>query len=80
MMSSKPDEILAGWEESSQYWNKHQVAIERMFAPLTSALIDAAEVSEGQHVLDIGGGTGQPSLSISEIVGDDGSVTYTDPS
>ncbi len=77
---SKPNEILAGWEESSQYWNKHQVAIERMFSPLTSALIDAAHISEGQHVLDIGGGTGQPSLSITEIVGDDGSVTYTDPS
>jgi ubiquinone/menaquinone biosynthesis C-methylase UbiE len=74
------NEILAAWEESSHYWQKHQAAIERMFAPLNSALIDAAQIRRGEHVLDIGGGTGQPSLSIAPIVGNDGSVTYTDPS
>ena len=51
-----------------------------MFAPLTTALISAAQIRSGQHVLDIGGGTGQPSLSIASIVGSEGSVTYTDPS
>jgi ubiquinone/menaquinone biosynthesis C-methylase UbiE len=79
-MSTDANDILAAWEESSQYWKKHQASIERMFGPLTSALINDAQISEGQHVLDIGGGSGQPSLSIAEIVGDDGSVTYTDPS
>jgi ubiquinone/menaquinone biosynthesis C-methylase UbiE len=79
-MSTNPNEIVAAWEESSQYWNKHQASIERMFAPLTTALINAAQISEGQHVLDIGGGSGQPSLSIAEVVGSAGSVTYTDPS
>ena len=79
-MSTVPKEILAAWEDSSQYWKKHQASIERMFAQLTSALINAAQISEGQHVLDIGGGSGQPSLSIARIVGDAGSVTYTDPS
>lgn len=77
---SDANEVLAAWEESSQYWRKHQSTIERMFAPLTSALINAAQISEGQHVLDIGGGSGQPSLSIAGIVSDAGSVTYTDPS
>jgi ubiquinone/menaquinone biosynthesis C-methylase UbiE len=33
----------------------------------------------GQKVLDIGGGTGEPSLTISGIVGPTGSVVYTDP-
>ena len=74
------NEILAAWEESSHYWRKHQAHIERMFAPLNSALIDAAQIRRGEHVLDIGGGTGQPSLSIAAIVGNEGSVTYTDPS
>ena len=72
--------ILAAWEQSSQYWRKHQASIENMFAPLTRALIDAAQITQGQHVLDVGGGSGQPSLSIAPIVGDEGSVTYTDPS
>ena len=77
---SDANEILAAWEESSQYWRKHQSSIEPMFAPLTTALINAAQIRRGDHVLDIGGGTGQPSLSIASIVGNEGSVTYTDPS
>lgn len=77
---SDAEEILAAWEESSRYWRKHQASIERMFAPLTTALINAAQIRRGQHVLDIGGGSGQPSLSIASIVGTEGSVTYTDPS
>ena len=74
------NEILAAWEESSQYWRKHQATIERTLAPLTSALIEAAEIRPGEQVLDIGGGAGEPSLSIAPIVGTEGSVTYTDPS
>ena len=73
------NEILAAWEESSRYWRKHQATIEHMFAPLTSALIEAGRIGRGAHVLDIGGGSGQPSLSIASIVGNEGSVSYTDP-
>lgn len=79
MPDGSAKEILAAWEESSQYWKKHQLKIERMFAPLTGALIDAAQIRQGQSVLDIGGGSGQPSLTIALLVGDAGSVTYTDP-
>ena len=50
-----------------------------MFAPLTSALVEEAQIGIGQKVLDIGGGSGEPSLTISRIVGPTGSVTYTDP-
>ena len=79
MPDAEANELLAAWEESSQYWNKHQAKIERMFAPLTTALVDAAQIRDGQSVLDIGGGSGQPSLTIAGIVGDGGSVAYTDP-
>lgn len=79
-MPNNANDVLAAWEESSRYWKKHQANIERMFAPLTSALIDAAQIRAGQSVLDIGGGSGQPSLTIARLVADKGSVTYTDPS
>lgn len=72
------DDVLASWQTSSKYWNKHQDRIEEMFAPLTSALIDAAGIHSGQFVLDIGGGTGEPSLSIAPVV-ENGRVAYTDP-
>jgi ubiquinone/menaquinone biosynthesis C-methylase UbiE len=80
MAENDADAVLAAWETSSQYWSKHQARIERMFAPLTGALIEAAQIGPGQAVLDIGGGRGEPSLTIASLVGATGSVTYTDPS
>jgi ubiquinone/menaquinone biosynthesis C-methylase UbiE len=50
-----------------------------MFAPLTSGLVEEARIGIGQEALDIGGGSGEPSLTISGIVGPTGSVMYTDP-
>jgi SAM-dependent methyltransferase len=49
-----------------------------MFAPITSALIEAGGISNGQSVLDVAGGAGEPSIAISESVGSSGSVICTD--
>jgi len=78
-MMNENDEVLAAWETSSQYWNKHQALIEKMFAPLTRGLIAEAQIVAGQAVLDIGGGAGEPSLTIAGVVGAGGHVTFTDP-
>jgi ubiquinone/menaquinone biosynthesis C-methylase UbiE len=81
-MTMAPDnssEVLAAWETSSQYWNKHQAIIEKMFAPLSRALIEEANIGAGHAVLDVGGGSGEPSFTIAPVVGELGSVTYTDP-
>jgi len=79
MTTDKASEVLAAWEVSSQYWNKHQALIEKMFAILSHALIEDAHIGPGQTVLDVGGGSGEPSLTIAPIVGESGSVIYTDP-
>ena len=70
---------LDAWQASARYWDKYRALIARMFAPLTSALIEEARIGVGQKVLDIGGGGGEPSLTISKVVGPTGSVMYTDP-
>jgi SAM-dependent methyltransferase len=49
-----------------------------MFAPITSALIEQAGIRNGMSVLDVAGGTGDPSLAIAEKVGRTGSVICTD--
>ena len=49
-----------------------------MFQPVTEALIKEAHLIEGEAVLDVAGGSGEPSLTIAETVGPGGSVTYTD--
>ena len=46
--------------------------------PLTRAMIEHAGIHEGQSVLDVAGGAGEPSLTIAETVGPKGSVTCTD--
>src|SRR5688572_15059550 len=79
MTNSDTSEVVAAWEASSRYWKKHQATIEKMFAPLTRALVTAANIQPGQSILDIGGGSGEPSLTLSSVVGESGRVTYTDP-
>src|SRR6266545_7506361 len=77
-----PDEhkkALDAWQISARYWDKYRVLIAQMFAPLTAGLVEEARIGISQKVLDIGGGSGEPSLTISRIVGPIGSVTYTDP-
>ena len=72
------NDLIKEWSESAQYWAKHNATIYTMFAPLTQALIEHAAISEGQSVLDVAGGPGEPSLTIAEAVGPTGIVTCTD--
>lgn len=72
------DDMLDVWRESASYWTKHSDTIHQMFVPLTRALIERAGIHKGQTVLDIAGGAGEPSLTIAEVVGPEGSVTCTD--
>ena len=75
---SQTDEVLREWRESAFYWQKHADTIRTMFGPITQALIDDADIMEGECVLDVAGGAGEPSLTIAEVVGPTGSVIYTD--
>ncbi len=72
------EDMLEVWRESAKYWTKHSDTIHKMFVPLTRALIERAGIRKGQTVLDIAGGAGEPSLTIADVVGPEGSVTCTD--
>ena len=73
-----PENVVEIWRESAKYWAKHSDTIRTMFMPLTRALVEHAGIHEGQSVLDVASGAGEPSLTIAEIVGPTGSVTCTD--
>src|SRR6266498_1445894 len=79
MTPEEQNKALDAWETSARHWDKHRALIAQMFAPLTSGLVKEARIGMGQKVLDIGGGSGEPSFTISGIVGPTGSVVYTDP-
>lgn len=78
MPASQSSDVLREWRESAAYWEKHSGIIRTMFAPVTEALIEEAGIVEGQTVLDVAGGPGEPSLTIAERVGPTGAVTHTD--
>ncbi len=69
---------LREWRASAKYWETHARTIQKMFAPVTSALIEEAAISEGDKVLDVAGGPGEPSLTIAKKVGPSGMVMCTD--
>src|SRR5205809_7860505 len=79
MIPEEQNKALDAWEISARHWDKHRVLIAQMFAPITAGLVEEARVGMGQKVLDIGGGSGEPSFTISGIIGPTGSVMYTDP-
>jgi SAM-dependent methyltransferase len=66
------------WSDTSKYWTKYSATIRLMFSPLTEALIAEAAIAEGQAVLDVAGGAGEPSLTIAGKVAPSGSVMCTD--
>src|SRR5215467_14153679 len=77
-MTNPENPILLTWMETAKYWIQYSDIIRAMFMPLTQALIEHAGISEGQNVLDVAGGSGEPGLTIAEKVGPRGSVTCTD--
>jgi ubiquinone/menaquinone biosynthesis C-methylase UbiE len=79
MNPEEQNKVLEAWQTSAPYWDKYRALITQMFAPITTGLIEYAKIGVGRKVLDIGGGSGEPSLTISGIVGPTGSVMFTDP-
>jgi ubiquinone/menaquinone biosynthesis C-methylase UbiE len=71
-------EIISQWSESAPYWEKHREIIREMFAPVTQALLEDAEIATGQFVLDVATGPGEPALSIAGLVGPEGKVSGVD--
>jgi ubiquinone/menaquinone biosynthesis C-methylase UbiE len=65
-------------DETARAWRKYYGLMKDQLKDVTSALVDAAEVSPGMVVLDLASGTGEPALSIARRVGPVGRVTATD--
>ena len=79
MNPEEQNKVLDAWQKSARYWDKYRALITQMFAPLTSGLVEEARIGPGDKVLDIGGGSGEPSLTIAGIVGPTSLVMFTDP-
>lgn len=73
----RPD--IAYWAgPGGDQWARHNAFTERMFAPVTAALLAAASVKPGERVLDVGCGCGGLAFAIARQVGPAGGVLGVD--
>jgi SAM-dependent methyltransferase len=61
-------------------WVSQQGVISDVFTSVTSVSLDAARVQPGEHVIDIGCGTGDTVLTLARAVGQSGAVLGVDVS
>ncbi len=66
------------WRSVAPGWRKHDRLLRDAFGAVTEALLDLAGVSEGQQVLDVACGTGEPAIPAAMRVGPRGKVTASD--
>ena len=67
------------WNSSAgETWAQFQESLDRQIEPLGLAAIDVLKPREGQHIIDIGCGCGQTTLSLASRVGVTGSVMGVD--
>ena len=72
-------ELIDRWNNSARDSDKNPEIIRQLFAPVSEALIDDAEIAPGQSVLDVATGSGEPALRIAKLVGSNGEVVGIDP-
>ena len=65
------------WGESAYYWDAYRKAIEQIYGPITEAILQRSSIAKHHRVLDIGGGAGEPSLTIKARTGAE--IFFTDP-
>jgi ubiquinone/menaquinone biosynthesis C-methylase UbiE len=72
-------EVINRWSGSAPFWEKHHEIIRQMFAPITEALVEDAQIGSQQVVLDVATGPGEPALSVAALVGPQGKIFGIDP-
>ncbi|MDP3685282.1 MAG: methyltransferase domain-containing protein [bacterium] len=65
------------WNEFSSGWQKQDTFVLAWLAPIGAVLLDMLELKDGDRVLDVSTGTGEPGLTAAARVGS-GSVVATD--
>ncbi len=75
------DDQIEYWNgKAGETWARMQARMDRTLSPVTAALLSLAAPQPGEHVLDIGCGTGETSLAMSGAVGEEGTVLGLDVS
>lgn len=66
------------WNDRGIGWNKRAEEMAEMARRLNEPLLELVGIAQGQRVLDLASGAGEPALTIAEMVGETGHVIATD--
>jgi SAM-dependent methyltransferase len=73
-------ENSAYWRDAGKRWVEQQAFLDRLFAPIGKAVIDAADPRAGERVLDIGCGAGATTFETAWRTGPEGRAVGVDVS
>lgn len=68
------------WEDAAEAWDRWAPTLETWLGAATGAMLDAAGVGDGSHVLDVAAGAGGQTLAAAKRAGAGGRVVATDVS
>src|SRR5947207_14064489 len=66
------------WSNVAQGWRRRWAAFEQGGQPLSDRMMNQAHVAQGQRVLDVATGIGEPAMTAARLVGPSGSVVAID--
>src|SRR5436309_3293044 len=66
------------WETASKGWREWNKLIDDATGAVSRRLVELAGIKQGDRVLDVAAGIGEPSLTAAKVVGPEGSVVATD--
>lgn len=79
-MADVAEALRSYWNDRGPVWVEYRERLDAMLAPLGEAAIARLHPDPGEHMLDIGCGTGTTSLELARLVGASGHVTGVDVS
>jgi len=66
------------WEDAAEAWHRWGPTLESWLGPATEAMLDAAAIGAGSHVLDVAAGAGGQTIAAARRAGERGRVVATD--
>lgn len=66
------------WQETAAAWCRWTPTLNKWLGKVTEKMLEMADISNGQQVLDIAAGAGEPSITTAKKVGATGRVLATD--
>ena len=77
----KNDAEITYWNSAGgRHWVERQQSQDIVLAPILQAMLERAQLRQGEHVVDIGCGTGASSIALAERAGPSGHVLGIDVS